>query len=247
MKEWIAGRNPVYEVLRARRRHFFRLLINEVSNEKGRMEEILTLASDCGLKTQRIPKSHLDRIVENHHGIAIEASAYPYSTIADILEQAEIRHEPHFLLILDTLQDPQNFGTILRTAEACSIHGVILPLRRSAAVTPAVVQASSGASEHLMIAVSNLAQAIDTLKKANIWVAGLVHNPEAASIEEARLDGDLAIVVGSEGEGMRELTRRSCDFLFTLPMEGKIESLNASVAGSIAIYLAKQQRHQLNN
>jgi 23S rRNA (guanosine2251-2'-O)-methyltransferase len=244
MKEWIAGRNPVYEVLRAGRRHIFQLLIIEGSSNKRRIAEILSLASNLGIKPRRISRPHLDSIVKNSHGIALEVSGYPYSTLSDILNQAEIRHEPQFILILDALQDPQNLGTLLRTAEACGIHGVILPLRRSASVTPAVVQSSSGASEHLLIAAANLSQAIVTLKNVGVWVAGLVHSPEAAPINEARLDGPLAIVVGSEGEGIRELVRRSCDFLFTLPMEGKIESLNASVAGSIVLYLAKQQRHK---
>lgn len=244
MKEWITGRNPVFEVLRAHRRHFFQLLISRGSFQRGRIPEILSLAVGCGLQPRHVPRMHLDSMIDNHHGVALQASAYPYSSIPDILNEAGFRHEPHFILILDTLQDPQNLGTLLRTAEACGIHGVILPMRRSAGVTPAVVQSSSGASEHLLIATANLAQAITTLKKAGVWVAGLEHNPQATPIDKARLDGPLALVVGSEGEGLHDLIRRSCDFIFTIPIEGKIGSLNASVAGSIALYMTKQYRNR---
>ena len=124
------------------------------------------------------------------------------------------------------------------------VHGVLLPLRRTALVTPAVVHASSGASEHIQIAQGNLAQAIAQLKESGIWVAGLEDAPDARNIMEADLSGPLALVVGNEGEGMRQLVRKSCDYLVRLPMRGKIDSLNASVAGSIALYFALEARSQ---
>jgi 23S rRNA (guanosine2251-2'-O)-methyltransferase len=147
-------------------------------------------------------------------------------------------------LILDTLQDIQNLGTLLRTAEAVGVHGVLLPLRRTATITPAVVNASSGASEHLLIAQANLAQSIEHLKDENLWIVGLEGSPSAREAGDVRLDGALALVVGSEGEGMRELTRKSCDVLMKLPMVGKVESLNAAVAGSVALYLAFMVRKE---
>jgi 23S rRNA (guanosine2251-2'-O)-methyltransferase len=143
---------------------------------------------------------------------------------------------------MDTVQDPQNLGTLLRTAEIVGVQGVLLPYRRTATVTPAVVSASSGASEHLLIAQTNLAQSINTLKESDIWVIGLDGSTSAQPLQQVRLDGPLALVVGNEGQGMRSLVRDSCDILMRLPMQGQIESLNAAVAGSIALYLAWQAR-----
>jgi 23S rRNA (guanosine2251-2'-O)-methyltransferase len=159
-----------------------------------------------------------------------------------MLALAERQSEPPFLLILDALQDPQNLGTLLRTAECVGVHGVLLPLRHTATITPAVVGASSGASEHLLAAQINLAQAIESLKTANVWVIGLQNDAPAEPVERVRLDGALALVVGSEGKGLRPLVRDSCDGLMRLPQRGRVESLNAAVAGSVALYLAWQAR-----
>jgi len=242
MKEWIYGRNPVYEVLRAGRRHLFRLHIAQGVEEKGRMAEILRLAAERHLSPDHLPRQRLDSLGVNHQGIALEASGYPYSTLQDILSLAEGRQQPPLVLILDTLQDPQNLGTLLRTAEAAGVHGLLLPLRRAAGVTPAVVHASAGASEHLLVAQVNLAQGIAALKEAGLWVIGLENSQEARPLESANLDGPLALVVGSEGPGMRSLISRSCDLLVRLPMLGKVESLNAAVAGSIVLFLVLQGR-----
>jgi 23S rRNA (guanosine2251-2'-O)-methyltransferase len=242
MKEWILGRNPVYEVLRARRRHLFRLCVARGVEEKGRITEIIRLAQGRKLQVERVHRQQLDGIGENHQGVALETSAYPYAALQDILARANERQEPLFVLLLDTLQNPQNLGTLLRTAEAAGVHGVVIPLRRAAGVTPAVVHASAGATEHLLLAGANLAQAISELKEAGAWVIGLEGSPQAQPVEGVRLDGPLALVVGSEGEGMRDLVRKSCDVLVRLPMQGQIESLNAAVAGSVVIYLALQAR-----
>lgn len=242
MKEWIVGRNPVYETLRAGRRHVFRLQIAEGVQEKGRLAESIRLAKARKAQVVRSPRRQLDALGPGHQGVALEASGYPYSTLDDILELARRKGEPPFLLLLDTLQDPQNLGTLLRTAEIVGVHGVLLPYRRTATVTPAVVSASSGASEHLLVAQANLAQAIGELKAAGVWVAGLEASPQARYPQEVRLDGPLALVVGNEGEGMRALVRDSCDLLLRLPMRGQIDSLNAAVAGSVALYLAWQAR-----
>lgn len=244
MKEWIYGRNPVIETLLAKRRQPFRLLMAAGSEEKGKLGELLKLAAQRQLPVERVQRLQLDKLVggDNHQGVALEVGAYPYMGVADIRALAEKRGEPLFVLALDMIQDPQNLGTLLRTAEIVGVHGVLLPLRRAAEVTPAVVRASAGATEHLLLAQTNLAQALDELKEAGAWVVGLEGSPAARSPHDVRLDGPLVLVVGNEGEGMRDLVRKSCDILLALPMRGKIESLNAAVAGSVALYLALEQR-----
>ncbi len=242
MREWITGRNPVYEVLRAGRRDVFRLMIAVGVQEKGRLGEILELCKRKKIEYIHVPRARLDNLASGNQGVALEASEYPYSGMADIIQLAVAQAEPLFVLLLDTLQDPQNLGTLLRTAEIVGVHGVVIPHRRTASVTPAVVNASSGASEHLLIAQANLAQTISTLKERGAWVVGLESAPAAKEPADVRLDGPLALVVGSEGEGMRSLVRNSCDWLLRLPMRGQVESLNAAVAGSVALYLAWQAR-----
>jgi 23S rRNA (guanosine2251-2'-O)-methyltransferase len=242
MKEWIVGRNPVYETLRAGRRQFFRLQVAQGGQEKGRLEEIIRICSQKHIPVERFPRQRLDTLGDGHQGVVLEVDGYPYSDLPDILVRVNQAHEPAFLLILDTLQDPQNLGTLLRTAEAVGVQGVVLPLRHTVTVTPAVVSASSGASEHLLIAQANLAQAIDSLKKTGVWVVGLESHPTAQDPQHVRLDGPLALVVGNEGQGIRPLVRDSCDLLLRLPMRGRIESLNAAVAGSIVLYMAWQAR-----
>jgi 23S rRNA (guanosine2251-2'-O)-methyltransferase len=238
MKEMIYGRNPVHETLRARRRDVFRLQLAEGVQEKGRIHQISESASQRRIPVERLPRARLDKLSEAHQGVALEVSGYPYVTLDDILENAGRRGEPLFVLLLDTLQNPQNLGTLIRTAEAVGVHGVIIPAHRAAQITPAVVSASAGASEHMLIAQANLAQAIAALKAAGAWVVGLDEGPDARGPSGVRLDGDLAVVVGSEGEGIHPLVRSKCDFILRLPMRGQIESLNAAVAGSIALYLA---------
>jgi len=215
--------------------------------EKGRVLDILKLAADSPLSIERVQRQHLDRLGENHQGMALETSGYPYSTLPDILELARERHESLFILVLDVIQDPQNLGTLLRTAEAVGIHGIVIPKRRAAGVTPAVVSASSGACEHMMVTRSNLTQAIDTLKKNHAWVIGLENTLSAQPVNSTRLNGDLALVVGSEGKGIRPLVSRSCDHLVRLPMAGIVESLNAAVAGSVVLYLAFEARRESHN
>jgi 23S rRNA (guanosine2251-2'-O)-methyltransferase len=238
MKEFIYGRNPVYETLRARRRQAFSLLLAEGVQDKGRLTEIVDQVRKYKLPIERVTRARLDKLSESHQGVALEVSAYPYVALDDILENAGKRGEPLFVLILDTLQNPQNLGTLLRTAEAVGVHGVLIPTHRAAEITPAVVSASAGASEHMLVAQANLAAAIAAIKEAGAWVVGLDENPESLPPSGVRLDGALAVVVGSEGEGLRPLVRKSCDFLLRLPMQGRVESLNAAVAGSVALYLA---------
>jgi 23S rRNA (guanosine2251-2'-O)-methyltransferase len=243
MKEWIVGRNPVYEVLRAGRRRFFALRVYQGASHKGRLSDIINLCTARKVPIEYVHREKLDSCGHNHQGVALETSGYPYQDLLDILTLATHHREDPLILILDTLQDPQNLGTLLRTAEVVGVHGVILPLRRTATVTPAVVNASSGASEHLHITQYNLSQAISLLKAEGVWVVGLEGTSQAQPPSEVRLDGPLALVVGSEGRGMRPLVCKSCDLLLKLPMRGQIDSLNAAVAGSVALYLAWQARH----
>ncbi|NMB56107.1 MAG: 23S rRNA (guanosine(2251)-2'-O)-methyltransferase RlmB [Leptolinea sp.] len=242
MREWITGRNPVFETLAAHRRQCFRLLLAAGVEEKGVIAEILSQAKEKKIPVERVNRQKVDSLGGNPQGIALEAAPYPYVDLHTILLSAERKEEAPFLLLLDTLQDPQNLGTLLRSAEAFGIHGVVIPPHGAAGVTPAVVHASSGACEHLLITASNLAQVISELKQANVWVIGLDAGEDAQDISDVRLDGGLALVVGSEAEGMRPLVRRSCDVIARIPMIGRIESLNAAVSGSIALYLASRLR-----
>lgn len=236
MREWIYGRNAVMEALQAKRREVFTLLLAVGIEEKGRIQEILKLAAARKCKIERVPKERLTKMGDNPQGVALEVSGYPYVDLSDILLLAQQRQEDLFILMLDMIQNPQNLGTLLRSAEAAGVHGIIIPQHRAADVTPAVVNASSGATEHMLIAQSNLVQVIDELKKLDVWVVGLDGGPGSQPVQDICLDGPIAIVVGNEGEGMRALVREKCDFLLGLPMRGRIESLNAAVAGSIVLY-----------
>jgi len=239
MKQLIHSRNAVLETLRAGRRQVFQLEVAEGVQEKGRMLEIMQAARQRKIPVVRAERAGMDRRAPGHQGLILEAGEYAYADLQDIFDLAETRGEAHFVLMLDTLNDPQNFGTLLRTAEAVGVHGIILPLARSVEVTPAVVHASSGASEHLLIARANLSQAIDAFRQANAWTVGLDEKGEELRTgQDARLRGGLVLVVGSEGEGIRPLVRAKCDFLLRLPQQGRVESLNAAVAGSVALYLA---------
>ena len=242
MLEWIYGRNPVFEVLKADRRELHQLLIAQGTHVKDRLTDILNLIKGKKIAVEQVPRDRLDRIHTHHQGVALQTSSYPYAALPDMLELAEQRTENPLLLILDTLQDPQNLGTLLRTGEIVGAHGVLLPYRRAAKITPSVVNASSGASEHMLVAQVNLAQAIKGLKNQGVWVIGLDSGYDAQTLEEVDLGGPLALVVGSEGQGMRALVRKSCDQLIRLPMRGQVKSLNAAVAGSVALYLAWGKR-----
>ena len=245
MKEFIYSRNAVYEALRARRREVFRIQIAEGAQEKGRLADILKMAQERRIPVEKAQRARLDKIHQNHQGIVAEVSGYSYSDVVEILERAEKAHEAPFILLLDSLNDPQNFGTLLRTAEAIGVHGVLIPLAHTVEVTPAVVNASSGASEHLLIGRANLAQAIEALKEAEVWVVGLDQAGTELEAGSRHLKGALGLVVGSEGQGIRPLVRSKCDIVLKLPMRGNIESLNAAVAGSVALYLAYLARREM--
>ena len=243
MKQWIIGRNPVYEVLKANRRHVFQLQIANGIEEKGIVKDILNLTLKSGIPIKKTDRKNMFKYGEKHQGVCIEVSDYPYQNIQDILDNAQQKNEPPFVLLLDVIQDPQNLGTLLRTAEAVGVHGIVIPTKRSAMITQAVVSASSGATEHLIIVQANLSQSIACLKENDLWIYGLEKHASAVSINNVSLSGPIALVVGSEGQGLRSLTIKQCDQLIYLPMVGKIDSLNASVAGSVALYKTLRDRN----
>ena len=236
MKEWITGRNPVMEVLQAKRRQVFRLMLAGGVEERGRISDILRIAAERNILVERVPRERLDRLGENPQGVAAEVGAYPYVDLTDIFDRAVSSGEDLFVLVLDVIQNPQNLGTLLRTAEVAGVHGVVIPQHRAAEVTPAVVSASAGASEHMLVTQGNITRSLEQLKQAGAWVIGLAREEGDESTVEISLNGPVAIVVGNEGEGIRPLVRQSCDFMLSLPMRGHIESLNAAVAGSIVLY-----------
>ncbi len=245
MRETLYGRQAVRESLRAQRRTPYRLSVMEDALLTSVVEEIMELAEARDIPIDRLAHHEMSALVghDNHQGVALETSAYPYSDVYAILELAEEREEPPFLLLLDLVQDIRNLGSLLRSTEAVGAHGVVVQERRGAGVTAGAVNASSGAVEHLLVAqVTNLSRTMETVKEAGVWIAGLEDTYGAKLYTEADLTGPLGIVVGSEGKGMRRLVRERCDWLMALPMRGKINSLNASVAGSIALYEALRQR-----
>ncbi len=227
MRETLFGRHAVYEALRAGRRRFYRLLLAESVHEVDIVRE-----------------NNLDWLGEaNHQGVVLEASDYPYVTLADMLAAAEGKGTRPLLLLVDLVQDPQNLGNLLRSADAVGAHGVIIQHRRAAGVTPAVVHASAGAAEHVQVTqVTNLAETIELLKARGIWIVGLERVRGARLYTDADLTVALGLVVGSEGEGLRRLVRERCDYLIELPMLGRVNSLNAAVAGAVALYEARRQR-----
>lgn len=245
MRDLLYGRNAIQEMLQAGRRRVYKLWIAEGVKERGPVADILALARQRQIPWQHTERRQLDKASSDRHhqGMIAEVSGYPYATLGAIFDRVQTSEEPALLLLLDCLQDPQNFGALLRTAEIVGVHGAVTPSRRSVGVTPAVVNASAGAVEHLLVArVTNLVRSMEQIKAQDIWIAGLEGRAEARSLYEADMDMPLALVVGSEGRGLGRLVRQRCDFLLRLPMRGRIGSLNASVAGSVALYEAWRRR-----
>lgn len=237
MREILYGRNAARECLRARRRHVHKVLLADILEPAAIIDEIVALAGQLKSPVQRVSRKTLDNLAKGHQGVALEVGRYPTVTVEDILARSDKVQEPPFIVALDHLEDPHNLGAILRTAEIVGVHGVIIPRQRSAGVTPAVVNASAGAAEHIWLAeVPNLVQTLVKLKQANVWLAGVEDTPTASLYSQADLSGAIALVIGSEGKGMSRLVRETCDFLIKLPMRGQIESLNASVAAGLILY-----------
>lgn len=244
MGELLYRRNTVLEALRSGRRRFITLWLQKGQDDKA-LAPILTQARQRKITIQEADRQKLGQLAQDssHQGVVLEVGPYVYSQVADMLELAAQRQEKAFLLLLDLLHGPHNIGALLRTAEICGVHGVIVQDRRAPEITPAVVIHSAGAAEHLLIAqVTNLVETMRHLQAQNIWLVGLDMAPPAKLLGQLELNMPLGLVVGHEGEGLRRLVRERCDWLLTLPMRGRVESLNAAVAGSVALYAAWQSR-----
>jgi len=246
MAETLYGHHAVREALRAGRRQVYEILVVRGIKMSDEVADILRLAQEKRIGVRQVERDELARMggAARQWGVAARVAGYPYVEWAQIVQAAQARGELPLLLRLDHAQDPQNLGTLLRTAEAVGVHGVGIPQRRAAGITPAVSNASAGAVEHLRVAeIANVAQTIVALKQQGIWIVGLEQAPQAKAYHQVDVNMPLALVVGSEGSGLSRLVRQRCDLLIALPMRGRIGSLNASVAGSIALYWMWQQRH----
>lgn len=230
------------EALRAGHRRIYQVYLDEGIGRGGIVAEIIAAAQGAGCPVIGTLQPVLKAIgAVNHQGVVAESDPYRYVALEDLLHSS--KDSDPLYLVLDHLQDVQNLGTLLRTAEAMAVTGVVLPDRRAAGITPAAVNASAGAVEHLSVAlVTNLAQALEKLKAVGVWVVGLDIGPEAVPLGKADLRGPLALVVGAEGSGLSRLIRERCDWLLTIPMYGRVASLNAAVAGSVALVAARQVR-----
>ena len=238
----IEGRNSVLEALRSDRT-INKLLIAKGSRE-GSINKIIALAKEKRIIITEVMKQKLDSIsdTEAHQGVIAFVAPIKYVDVLDILDEAKRKGEAPFILILDEIEDPHNFGAILRTANAVGVHGVIIPKRRSVGVTSVVAKASAGAVEYVKIArVANISNAIDLLKENGVWIYGIEANGSSKFYKE-NLRGAIAIVIGSEGKGIGKLVTHKCDFLLNIPMKGEITSLNASVAGAVVMYEVLKQR-----
>jgi 23S rRNA (guanosine2251-2'-O)-methyltransferase len=245
-RELLYGRHAVLETLRAGRRRVHRVYVSPGVRGSEILSAVETAAQDRGCPVDEASPRLLEVLgAVNHQGVMAEAGLYPYLALDDLLSGDVAGAFSPLYLALDHVQDVQNLGTLLRTAEAMAVAGVIMPERRAAGITPAVVNSSAGAVEHLRIALmGNLAQALERLKRANVWVAGLDNGPSATPLHEADLTGPLAFVVGAEGAGLARLIRERCDWLVGIPMYGQVESLNAAVAGSLALVAARQAQEK---
>ena len=235
----LVGRNPIREALRAGR-DLEKLLVAR-GELIGSAREIVAMARDAKVVVQEVDRARLDAMAPNHQGLIAVASAYAYSTVEDMFALAKSRGEQPFFVILDGVTDPHNLGAIIRSAECVGAHGVILPERRSVGLTPAAVKASAGAVEHIPVAREvNLTRLIERLKKEGVWIYGAAM--EGEDYRKVDFSGAAALVVGSEGEGISRLVAQSCDRLVSLPMRGKIGSLNASVAAGVLLYAVMASR-----
>jgi 23S rRNA (guanosine2251-2'-O)-methyltransferase len=246
MSRFVYGINPVIEALRAHGSGVQRVLV-----ERGRdgrrssgAEKVALAAKEVGVRVEDVPPGDLQRRSSGgvHQGVGCELGEFAYAELEDLLDLARDEGRPAFLLVLDGVTDPQNLGALVRSAHALGVHGVVIPKDRAVGITPAAVKASAGALEHCKIArVTNVARAVEDLKEAGVWTVALAAEGEE-DIAAIDLTSPIAIVMGSEGAGVRELVRKTCDHVARIPMAGKVGSLNVSVAGAIALYEVARQR-----
>ena len=238
----LEGRNSVLEALKSGR-SINRIFVSKGERE-GSVNQIIAMARQNHILIQEIDRTKLDEmsVTHAHQGVIALAAAKDYVEVDTILAKAEESGRPPFIIILDEITDPYNLGSILRTANAAGVHGIIIPKRRAIGLTASVSKASAGAIEYVPVArVTNIVQTIEKLKERNIWIVGTDSTGEKAYFD-GDLTGPVALVIGSEGEGMGKLVRESCDFVVNIPMLGKISSLNAAVAGAIVTYEIFRQR-----
>ena len=244
MEDVIAGRNSVGEALKSGR-PLNKLLIAK-GERQGSLRELAGIAKDKGILVQEVEPQRLAQLApgQRHQGVVAMASPVEYAEVEDILAAAEAKGEAPLRVVLDELEDPHNLGAVLRSVDAAGAHGVIIPKRRSCPLSTTVAKTSAGAVEYVPVArVANLAQTLDKLKKAGVWVAGCDMDG-TENYFEASLKGPLALVIGGEGRGLGRLVKEHCDFLVRIPMQGHVNSLNASVACSLVLYEAVRQRLQ---
>lgn len=239
--EIVYGRNPVWELLQSGKP--INKVLFQSEGTGGRFQDMVSRARAQQIPFQFVDKAALDRLAEkaNHQGVLAYVSPREYAEVEDILALAKEKGEDPFILVLDEVEDPHNLGALIRTADAAGAHGVIIPKRRSVSLTSTVAKTSAGAVEHVLVArVGNLVQTLETLKKAGCWVSGA--EAGGRDVYSSDLTGSRVIVIGSEGKGLSRLIKETCDEIVSLPMKGQVNSLNASVAGSILLYEVVRQR-----
>lgn len=235
----LVGRNPIREAIK--NGHAIEKLLVAKGDLSGAARDIVHMALEKGVVVQEVERARLDQIYRNHQGMLAYVSAGEYATVEDMFRKAEEQGEPPFFLILDGITDPHNLGAIIRSAECTGAHGVIIPERRSVGLTPACVKAAAGATEYMPVAkVTNINREIEALQKRGVWVMAAAMDGE--SIYGVDLTGPVALVIGSEGDGVSALTLKKCDRVVSLPMRGHIDSLNASVAAGAMMYAVLQAR-----
>jgi len=235
-EDLIIGRNAVTELLKGNKT--IETLYVAKGQTEGSINLILRLAKDRDLVVKEVDRKKLDSMCGNavHQGVIAKVTPYVYSEVSEILNYAKEKGEAPFLVVLDEIEDPHNLGSIIRTAELCGVHGIIIPKRRNVGITTTVYKSSAGAIEHMKVAkITNINTVLDELKEAGMWIYGADISGEEYSYE-VDFRGPCAIVIGSEGHGISKLTLKKCDKLVKIPMVGKINSLNASVAGGIMMY-----------
>lgn len=238
----LEGRNAVLEVLKSGRD--IEKIIVQKGNVEGTVRRIAGMAKERGIVVQEVVRQKLDEMsqTKNHQGVIALVPEHEYADVSDILKAAADKGEKPFIIILDNITDPHNLGAIIRTAECAGAHGVIIPKRRSVGLTAVVGKTSAGAVEYMPVArVTNISRTIEDLKKEGIWVACADMGGDEHF--DATLDGPIALVIGSEGDGVSRLVKERCDFVVSIPMYGKISSLNASVAASLLMYEVVRQRN----
>ena len=231
----IYGRRAVFEALLADS-GIEKILIQK--NIEGEGKKLFALAKKKKIPVQVVPKLVLDKECGGgiaHQGVVAIINEYAYSDIESMIGAASSRGEPPFILALDGIEDPHNLGAIIRSAEGAGVHGILIPKNRAASVNATVMKTSAGAASYMKVArVSGIKAACDELKEKGLWIYGL--DPEGVSYDSTKFDGGVCLVIGSEGNGMSRIVRESCDFLVSVPMKGKISSLNASVAAAVVIF-----------